>query len=193
MRRPAVSGWLALALAGGLAYPFLVYFGLAVVRPAVLLLLALGLMALRMLGFRRHADGRRWLAAFMVAALGLAALSLLSQQTAVKAYPIAVSLAAAAVFGLSLRYPPTVIERFARTAEPDLSPEGIAYTRKVTWVWLAFLLANAAISAATALWGSPEQWTLWNGLLSYLAMGLLFGAEFLVRLAVRRRHTRALP
>ncbi|HLN22604.1 MAG TPA: hypothetical protein VK558_01320, partial [Patescibacteria group bacterium] len=105
---------------------------------------------------------------------------------AVKAYPVAVSLAVAGVFGLSLVYPPTVVERLARLSEPDLPPQGVAYTRKVTLVWVLFLLANAGVSTATALWGSLAQWTLWNGLLSYVAMGTLFAAEFMIRRRVRR-------
>jgi len=104
----------------------------------------------------------------------------------VKAYPVAVSLAAAAVFALSLHFPPPVIERIARLTEPDLPPKGVAYTRRVTEVWVGFLLLNASISAATAVWGSLDQWTLWNGLLSYLAMGALFAGEFVVRQRVRR-------
>jgi uncharacterized membrane protein len=95
-------------------------------------------------------------------------------------------LALATIFGASLRFPPTVIERIARLTEPDLPPEGVVYTRKVTAVWVGFLLVNAAISLWTVLWGSLEQWALWNGLLSYLAMGILFTAEYLVRRVVRR-------
>ena len=53
-------------------------------------------------------------------------------------------------------------------------------------VWVAFLLCNALISLATAVWGTRAQWALWNGLLSYLAMGTLFTVEYAVRRVVRR-------
>lgn len=179
--------WLALALLGGLLYPPVVYFGLAVVPPSVLVLVGLGLIGMRLAGIRRLAQSRAWVLAFLSAAVGLVALLLLSPRLAAMAYPVAVSLSVAGVFALSLRFPPTVVERFARIVEPDLPPEGVAYTRKVTLAWVVFLLCNAMISAATALWGSLAQWALWNGLLSYVAMGLLFGGEFLVRRMVRRR------
>jgi uncharacterized membrane protein len=104
---------------------------------------------------------------------------------AARAYPVAINLAMAAVFAASLRYPPTVVERIARLSEPDLPPEGVVYTRQVTGVWVGFLLVNAAISLWTAIWGSLDQWALWNGLLSYLAMGALFAGEYLVRRVVR--------
>jgi len=186
MTRPKPDPWLALTVIGGLGYPFLVYFCLGSIPPALLVVAGLLLIGLRMLGLRRMAEGKRWLVALAVAALGLIALLALRPELAVKAYPIAVSLSVAAVFALSLRFPPTVIERIARLSEPDLPPEGVAYTRRVTMVWVGFLLGNAAVSAVTALWGSIEAWTLWNGLLSYLAMGSLFAGEFLVRRRLRR-------
>lgn len=179
---------MVVAAAGGLAYPFVVYFGLAVVPPAALLLVGLGLIAARMVGMRRLEGSTVWLIAFAVAGLALVGLLAAVPQMAVKAYPVAVSLAVAAVFALSLRFPPTVIERLARISEPDLPPEGVAYTRRVTQIWVAYLVANAAISTATALWGSMDQWTLWNGLLSYLGMGTLFCGEFLLRRRIRRRY-----
>ncbi len=92
----------------------------------------------------------------------------------------------AAVFGLSLLFPPTIVERIARITEPNLPPGGVVYTRRVTAIWAVFLLFNAVVSAATALWGTLAQWTLWNGLISYLLMGTLFAGELIVRRAVRR-------
>jgi uncharacterized membrane protein len=177
---------LILAVAGGLAYPLVVYFGMAALSPPVLALLGLGLIGLRLLASRKLAGSHVWLAAFGLAGGALLALLLTNAELAAKAYPVAVSLAVAGVFGLSLVYPPTVVERIARLSEPDLPPQGVAYTRKVTLVWVVFLLANAAVSTATALWGSLAQWTLWNGLLSYLAMGTLFAGEFMTRRLVRQ-------
>jgi len=186
MSRPLPDPWLILAVAGGLAYPLVVYLGMAVAPPLALVLLGLVLIGLRLLASRKLAGAGVWLGAFGLAACALVALLLTDSGLAVKAYPVAVSLAVAGVFGLSLVYPPSVVERIARLSEPDLPPQGVAYTRKVTLVWVLFLLANAGVSTATALWGSLAQWTLWNGLLSYVAMGTLFAAEFMTRRRVRR-------
>jgi len=177
--------WLVLTVVGSVAYPFLVYFSLGSVPPSALVMAGLGLVGLRMLGLRRLAQARRWIAAFAVAAAGLLLLLGWRPDLAAKVYPVAVSLAVAAVFALSLCFPPSIIERIARVTEPDLPPAGVIYTRRVTAVWVGFLLLNAGISTATALCGSLELWALWNGLLSYLAMGLLFAGEFLVRRRVR--------
>jgi uncharacterized membrane protein len=59
--------------------------------------------------------------------------------------------------------------------------------RRVTVVWFVFLLGNATVSAATAVHGDMALWTLYNGLVAYLLMGLLFAVEFLVRRRVQGR------
>ena len=83
--------------------------------------------------------------------------------------------------------PPTVIERIARLRQPDLNAAAISYLRKVTVVWLCFFVVNAAISAVTAIWGTMEVWTLYNGLISYLMIGTIFVVELAVRRFVRHR------
>jgi uncharacterized membrane protein len=99
-------------------------------------------------------------------------------------YPVIVNMGMACVFGLSLVFPPTIIERIARTSTPDLDEDGMAYTRKVTQVWLAFFLSNAAASLGLTLYGDIALWTLYNGCISYILMGILFAGEYIVR----RRH-----
>lgn len=58
-------------------------------------------------------------------------------------------------------------------------------------VWTVWLVSNAAVAGALALWGSDEAWALWTGLIAYIVMGLLFGGEVLVRRSMRRRHAGA--
>ena len=45
----------------------------------------------------------------------------------------------------------------------------------------------ALVAAGLALWAPLAWWTLYNGLIAYLLMGLLFAAEWLVRQRVRGR------
>lgn len=187
LRNVVPSLALAAAVVGGIAYPLLVYFSLPHLPAGAFVAFALALTALRILGTRRQAMPRAWTLALAVVALGLIALAAIDPQVAVKAYPVLVSLAAASVFGASLVSPPTLIERIARITDPDLSPDGVAYTRGVTQIWTVFLLGNAAIAAAVGMWGTPAQWTLWNGLISYLLMGVLFAGEWTFRRLVSRR------
>jgi uncharacterized membrane protein len=191
MRPRARKLWLATAMMGGIAYPFLVYAGrvhaeLSLLQPAWLILIALILIGLR-LPAMRSAAGRSGMAVLSVAAAALLLLLALNPELAIKAYPVLISLAAAGIFGSSLIWPPSLIERIARRREPDLPPEAIAYTRRLTQIWLGFLLANAAIATLLGLWGSLREWALWTGLISYLLMGALFLGEFVWRRFVRAR------
>jgi uncharacterized membrane protein len=173
-----------------MAYPAFVYFSLDIAPPFLLVAAGLGLIALRLCGMLRAPKGKLphpWIVAFLLAAGIFAAMSAIEPQMAVKTYPVLINFCVAALFGMSLIWPPTVVERIARIAEPELSLEGQRYTRKVTQVWTLFLFANTVISAITVLYGSEEQWALWNGLISYLLMGLLFAGEYALRQVVRRR------
>ncbi|MBR5194583.1 MAG: hypothetical protein IKW48_00420 [Akkermansia sp.] len=84
-----------------------------------------------------------------------------------------------------------MIERFARLAsrgEP-LPDSAISYCRKVTWVWVGFFCFNITVSALTALMGNWEIWTLYNGCISYILIGLLLAGEWLVRRYVQRKQS----
>ena len=156
--------------------------------------MALALVGAR-LGLLRGAAVARPLVPVMIAvALATAALALTDSRLAALLYPVLMTLGMAAAFGLSLRRGPSLVELFASlpTSElnpPDPSPAARAYMRKVTRVWAVFLLASAALSAATVAWGDMAVWTLYNGLISYLLMGGLFAVEYAVRRRVRRRES----
>jgi uncharacterized membrane protein len=104
-----------------------------------------------------------------------------------KLYPVLVNTVFFSAFAYSLISPPTMIERFARIYEPNLPARAISYTRRVTQVWCIFFVANGAIALMTALWASPATWTLYNGLIAYVLMGLLFAGEYTVRWHFKRQ------
>jgi uncharacterized membrane protein len=104
-----------------------------------------------------------------------------------KLYPVGISGLMLLIFGVSLVHGPTAIERIARLTEPDLPPQAVAYTRRVTQVWCVFFVFNGAMALGTALWASDAVWTLYNGCVAYVLMGLLMGGEWLVRRRVRSR------
>lgn len=165
------------------AYPLLVYAGLAHFEPQWIALLLAG-VALARAFIARTAFW--WVAAggaLVLATLGMAGNALLP----LKLYPVLVNAVFFAVFAMSLVHPPSAIERMARLTEPDLPPHAVPYTRRVTQVWCGFFIVNGGIALATALWGSDALWALYNGLVSYGLMGLLFGGEWLVRRRVRAR------
>ena len=83
---------------------------------------------------------------------------------------------------------PSLIERLARLQHPDLPPEGVIYTRRVTQVWCGFFIVNGIIALATAPCSSFEVWSLYNSLIGYILMGIL-GGEYVVRLKTQK-HVR---
>ena len=80
--------------------------------------------------------------------------------------------------------------RFARLRTPELDDYAIGYTRILTAVWVSFFIANGSIAAWTALYASIDTWTLYNGLISYVLIAVLFVGEWPVRRILRARHDR---
>jgi uncharacterized membrane protein len=101
-------------------------------------------------------------------------------------YPVAVNAGMLLLFGATLLRPPSMIERIARLTEKHLPPEAVRYTRVVTRVWCGFFVVNGAIALATALLADLTLWTLYNGVIAYLLIALLFAGEMVVRRRVRR-------
>lgn len=176
-----------------LLYPLLVYTGLQYLPLHWVSLILAGLLLLRVMALYRTPAASPMMHALkpaLLLALGCAALSgLLNSTGALKLIPVVINLACLAGFSLTLRHPPSMIERFARIQEPDLDAVAIAYTRRVTQVWCLFFLINGSIAFYTALFCSLHIWTLYNGLIAYLLMGLLFAVEYLVRLRVKAGRT----
>lgn len=174
--------WAALVALVTLAYPLAVYWGLGHWEPKDLAGLLVLVALLRAFGSRDPL----WRVAAVGAAL-LAGVSVVGNAVLpLKLYPVLVNAVLFVVFQYSLRHPPTVIERLARLQEPNLPESGVRYTRKVTIVWSVFFVVNGSIALGTALWASDATWALYNGLIAYGLMGLLFAVEWLVRQRVRR-------
>lgn len=174
--------------AAALVYPFAVYLSVGHVEPYWLAI------ALCTLSFVRAALMRDKLWALIgsvTAVLSAASLYTGHSWQMLKLYPVVVNLAFFLVFAASVFHPPTVIERIARVTEPMLPMAAVRYTRNVTLVWCAFFVLNGAVALATVLWASDAVWTLYNGFLSYVAMALLLGVEWLVRPRMKARFEAA--
>jgi uncharacterized membrane protein len=173
----------AVLLMVSIAYPAVVYLSLGHVEPRWIALL-LVLLALARAWVTRE---RFWLGAAGIAVLLALASFRGDRWGPLQLYPALVNLVLFGVFASSLWRGPTVVERMARLREPDLPAAAVAYTRRVTQVWCGFFIANGAMAVATALWASAATWALYNGLVAYIAMGVLMGGEWLVRRRVRAR------
>ncbi|TCS35558.1 putative membrane protein [Paucimonas lemoignei] len=168
-----------------LLYPLLVWLGHGEVEPRLLAGVLVLAAVLRIFAKGSDKAGFWWL----LGALLLAAMTFWKNAwMPLKLYPVLVSAVMLGVFGYSLISPPSLIERLARMQDPDLPPYAVSYTYRVTQAWCVFFLINGAIALGTALWASPAVWSLYNGVISYVLMGCLFGGEYLVRLRVKRNN-----
>jgi uncharacterized membrane protein len=91
-------------------------------------------------------------------------------------------------FGYTLLYPPSIIEVFASMVIPERSPEEIAYCRRVTMMWVIFFICNGALAFFTACCASLDVWSLYNGLISYVLIAILFTVELCCRYRRFRRY-----
>ncbi|WP_426415347.1 hypothetical protein [Aestuariirhabdus sp. LZHN29] len=162
-------------------YPLAIYLGLSYWEPASIGLILIVLFSLRLL-LAKHA-GRftttPWIAAIGVA---IALLSLVANsEFPFRFYPVAVNGVLLGLFGLSLFRGPSFVERIARMTEPDLPEQGVHYTRRVTQLWCLFFIINGSAALYTALYASLELWTIYNGLIAYVLMGVLVCSEWVYR------------
>ncbi|HDS2775567.1 hypothetical protein N5C39_18580 [Enterobacter bugandensis] len=173
-----------------LAWPFLIGFGLTHNSlPWLLPVMAL-LLLLRLRLARRNTGPMR----YVVQCVALAGIALCAASYLLKThqwllfYPVVVNLVMLAVFGGSLWTAMPLVERLARLREPNLPPEGVRYTRRVTLVWCGFFIGNGAMALYTVMHGDMHLWTLWNGMVAYILMGTLMAAEWLVRQRVIKKE-----
>jgi uncharacterized membrane protein len=177
--------WNVLAAVLTLAYPLAIWFGHGSIEPRWLAGLLLLTAATRLPMLKLSATARWTVAgALVLVALAVASNAVLP----LKLYPVLVNAALLAAFGASLVSGMPLVERMARLREPALPPAGVAYTRRVTQAWCVFFVLNGAIALGTALFASEAVWSLYNGVIAYLLMGLMFGGEYLLRMRFKRLH-----
>ena len=167
-----------------LAYPLAVYFGLRHLPPLALAAALAAVVGLRLLLDRQ----RHWRPVGVVLLVFCALAIWRDDVVTLRLYPVLVNLAMLVLFAASLYRPPSLIERLARLREPDLPPEGVRYTRRVTQIWCLVFVVNGGAALYTALFASLATWTLYNGLIAYLLMGTLFAVELLCRTHLKKRR-----
>lgn len=170
-----------------IAYPIAVWCGLKNWGTGILAPLLITVFLLRLLTFRGKLSRLTFFGkAIAVTGIVLVAASVVLRETSLLLYyPVAVNGILLGLFFSSLYGRQSLVERLARLSEPDLPPEGVIYTRRVTQVWCVFFLCNGAFALYTCLKGDMALWALYNGGISYLLIGLLMGMEWIVRKRLR--------
>lgn len=185
-------------------YPVLVYCGLTMwdLSPRRLSILLLALAFYQFLNFTRskNADGgkaKNGILVLLMVVCGTVALfadSLLF----LKFYPVLVNLSLLLFFGVTLWKKPSFVFRMANLGDKSIknSPSRNyveKYCDKVTFCWCIFFVANASVAALTVFVGSDRLWSLYNGLISYILIGLFFAIEFVVRKVMQRKLQSYVP
>ncbi|ASK26922.1 COG4648 family protein [Neisseria chenwenguii] len=163
-----------------LAYPFLWYYGR---ENGAFFWLATLMCVLWITRAVTQQTSAQRLVSWAVAAF-FAAVLFFGRPDSMYWYPVAVSALMLAAFGGSLFAKQTLVERLARLQHPDLPPEGVRYTRKVTQIWCAFFIFNGTTAALLAHTAHYDWWAVYTGIVSYVLMGLLGGGEWLYRKTV---------
>ena len=179
-----------------LVYPFVVFYGLAEFSIRWVSFILLLLFAIRLLILRKSSSiknnsaqvlGPKTSKVISVLVLSFLLCSFLFNiEVGLLFYPVIINSALALIFSYSLVNPPPIIERLARLTQADLPDHAVIYTRTVTKVWLGFFILNGLVACYTALFTSLQTWTIYNGLIAYCLMALLFTGEYLVRLRVQK-------
>ena len=184
-------------------YPVLVYCGIRYwglsPRRMSLMLLALGFY--HFLNFTRcKSKADRGRTGALVALILVCALVAFFANNIlfVKFYPVLVNLSLLAFFGFTLWRPPSFAFRMACLGNKSLntSPSFKAverYCNKVTFAWCLFFVVNGLVSSLTVFVGSDKIWSLYNGLISYILIGLFFIVEYLVRKMVQSKMQSYVP
>ncbi len=138
---------------------------------------------------------------FVSSALFIAAglFCFMTQKTIfLKLYSVAISLIFLVAFGSTLFSAPNIIFRFATLMDKSIAGsswekqvEGYCY--KVTVVWCCFFIVNGCASVWTAFFASDRVWSIYNGGISYVLMGMIFAVEFIVRRRVDEKMIKVYP
>lgn len=169
-----------------IAYPLTVYLGLQYLPPGTIALLLCSLLITRFIVTKQQVKS---MMLPILIGIGLTAASFIAERNDwLLYYPVVINLSMLGLFGYSLINGPTMIERLARLKEPDLPDSAIAYLQTITKLWCGLFIFNATVATYTAIATSIEIWTLYNGLIAYLLMGLLLSGEWIYRRFWLKKH-----
>lgn len=120
------------------------------------------------------------------------AIFVTNSERLLKIYPVIMNASLLATFGLTLFRQPSMILRFATLQDKSLAdnpdyPGIVLYCRRVTIVWCVFFVFNMCMALYTTFFASSLAWSLYNGLISYILIGILFVGEMVVRHFVQKK------
>jgi len=169
-------------MCGVVLYPLAIYLGLKAFSPRLVAILC-GLIAVSGILLKQRGQYLLRLLAPMIGVILLCLLSAFFNRSRLMLYlPVLISVNLLISFGYTLFRPPSMVAVLAQRATSlTFDEQQLRYCRQVTIVWVAFFMLNGIIAALTACCTTLEMWSLYNGLIAYGLMGLLFTVEIFYR------------
>lgn len=171
---------MVLIVVATVVYPFIVYHSLDRWGPANLAWCLLVLLVARVLVRQDFQKPEQYMQLMVVGGLCVLA-AVFNSERLLRYYPVAMSVAFAGFFALSLRTEKPLIERFAALSGKQFDQPQKRYMRALTLIWAMLLLANAIVASYTACCASLKVWTVYNGAVAYVIFGLFSIAELVYR------------
>ncbi|MCL1047418.1 hypothetical protein L2737_19130 [Shewanella electrodiphila] len=169
-----------------ICYPLAVYFGLQYLPPGTIALLLCAILIARLALNKRQL---KTMVLPILVGIGLTAASFIAKRNDwLLYYPVVINMTMLGLFTSSLIKGPSMIERLAKLKEPDLPDSAIPYLNNVTRLWCGLFIINGLAAFYTAEFATLELWTLYNGLIAYIFMGLLLGGEWIYRNFWLKKH-----
>lgn len=157
-------------------------------------------------GKKHSIDWKPLLSSILLLAAGIGCF-FTNQILFLKLYSVTISLLFLILFGSTLFIKPTIIFRFATLSDKAITGSRFQgkiekYCRNITIIWCCFFILNGTLSVVTAfsqnLFKLTEEqantvWSVYNGGLSYILMGLLFLIEYIFRINYNKKIPRPFP
>lgn len=161
--------------------PFIIYFGIRNYRYRYLFSGLLVLYLLRLAIPSRKIIKTKQMLVFAAIGTFFGCFMIFNRFSLALYTPVLINLGLLSGFVSTLFIGPPVIETFARRHVKALSDAEVKYCRNLTVIWSLFFLLNGSISFTISFTGNLEYWIIYNGIISYILIGLMFLIEMTYR------------
>ncbi len=185
-------------------YPVLVFCGLRFwglsprkLSLVLLLLAAFHFFSMSQKGLSKISRAKEiFFVLFLVACGGFAFA--LDNAFVLKFYPVLVNLGLLVFFGATLFRGPSLVFRLATFSDRRILQSADRfyverYCNRVTLAWCIFFVFNGLVALWTVLFADEKIWSLYNGLVAYILMGIFFMFEYGIRKMKQERLNAYIP
>ena len=156
------------------AYPFMIFYALQ--QDIATRFIGLVLLLLVVFSFLNNRNQYIFISGLFLCFF----IILFNQDIFLKLYPVLMNASVCTIFALSLRKTPLITKFAQKMRKEHLDEKTLIYTKNATKAWAIFMLCTTFISLITVFL-SNEIWVIYNGFVSYVLIGIMMLAEYIVR------------